>query len=101
MHAQACKLNFSRGGWCRMGSYPRVLDKKGAHDLFGPVNKLYCTAYDRAMPSSSWPASRSEPHPFPCLSPLSGQAPEALALGRCLLQEGRPSEVSQVQETSG
>ena len=32
-----------------MGSYPRVLDKKGAHDLYGPVNKLYCTAYDRAM----------------------------------------------------
>ena len=25
------------------------MDKKGSHELFGPVNKLYCTAYDRAM----------------------------------------------------
>ncbi len=46
---QACKLNFSAGRLVPMGSYPRVLDKKGSHDLYGPVNKLYCTAYDRAM----------------------------------------------------
>ena len=45
---QACKLNFAAGRLAPLGSYPRVRDKKGAHDLFGPVNKLYCTAYDRA-----------------------------------------------------
>ena len=31
-----------------MGSYPRVADRKGTHELFGPVNKLYCAGYDRA-----------------------------------------------------
>ena len=25
------------------------MDKKGSHDLFGPVNKIYCASYDRAM----------------------------------------------------
>lgn len=31
-----------------MGSYPRVSDKQGMYDLFGPV-KLYCKSYDKAM----------------------------------------------------
>lgn len=32
-----------------MGSYPRIADRKGVYELFGPVNKLYCAGYDRAM----------------------------------------------------
>lgn len=46
---QACKLVFSAAVLQPMGSYPRVADKKGAHDLFGPVSKIYCSDYDRAM----------------------------------------------------
>ena len=48
-HMQACKLTFSSYRLQPLGSYPRIVDKKGSHDLFGPVNRLYCTAYDRAM----------------------------------------------------
>ena len=32
-----------------MGSYPQIADKRGTHDLYGPVNRLMCAAYDRAM----------------------------------------------------
>lgn len=32
-----------------MGSYPQIADKKGTHDLHGPVNRLMCGSYDRAM----------------------------------------------------
>ena len=32
-----------------MGSYPQIADKKGTHDLYGPVNRMMCAAYDRAM----------------------------------------------------
>ena len=32
-----------------MGSRPRVSDKSGTYDLFGPVNKLWSGKYDRAM----------------------------------------------------
>jgi hypothetical protein len=32
-----------------MGSHPRVADKRGTYDLFGPVNKLWGGGYDRAM----------------------------------------------------
>ena len=46
---QACKLTFSSYRLQPLGSYPRIADKKGSHDLFGPVNRLLCTAYDRAM----------------------------------------------------
>ena len=46
---QACKLTFSSYRLQPLGSYPRIVDKKGSHDLFGPVNRLYCTAYDKAM----------------------------------------------------
>lgn len=46
---QACKLTFSSYRLQPMGSYPRLVDKKGSHELFGPVNKLYCSSYDRAM----------------------------------------------------
>ena len=49
MYVQACKLTFSSYRLQPLGSYPRIVDKKGSHDLFGPVNKLYCTNYDRAM----------------------------------------------------
>ncbi|KAK9824013.1 hypothetical protein WJX72_006970 [[Myrmecia] bisecta] len=47
--AQACKLNFSCCRLLPLGSYPRVADKRSTLDLHGPVNKLYCTSYDRAM----------------------------------------------------
>ena len=47
--AQACKLTFSSYRLQPLGSYPRIVDKKGSHDLFGPVNKIYCASYDRAM----------------------------------------------------
>ncbi len=33
----------------RTSSYPRIADRKGVYELFGPVNKLYCARYDRAM----------------------------------------------------
>ncbi len=46
---QACKLVFSSGQLQPMGSYPRVCDKKGCHDLFGPASKLYCVDFDRAV----------------------------------------------------
>jgi beclin 1 len=32
-----------------MGSHPRVADRRGAYDLFGPVSKLWAQSYDRAM----------------------------------------------------
>jgi hypothetical protein len=32
-----------------MGSHPRVADKRGTYDLFGPVNKLWGGGYDKAM----------------------------------------------------
>lgn len=32
-----------------MGSHPRVADKRGTYDLFGPVNKLWGGTYDKAM----------------------------------------------------
>jgi beclin 1 len=32
-----------------MGSHPRVADKRSTYDLFGPVNKLWSSNYDRAM----------------------------------------------------
>ncbi|CAL8467088.1 g6624 [Coccomyxa elongata] len=47
--AQACKLVFASGQLQPMGSYPRVCDKKGCHDLFGPASKLYCVDFDRAV----------------------------------------------------
>ncbi len=46
---QACKLTFTGYRLMPMGSYPRVADRKGVVDLFGPVNKLFCTSYDRAQ----------------------------------------------------
>ena len=46
---QACKLSFSSHRLLPMGSYPRIADRKGVYELFGPVNKLYCARYDRAM----------------------------------------------------
>jgi hypothetical protein len=46
---QACKLVFSSCQLQPMGSYPRVCDKKGSHDLFGPASKLYCVDFDRAV----------------------------------------------------
>lgn len=46
--AQACKLSFTYR-LIPLGSYPRVADRKNTYDLFGPVSKLYCTSYDRAM----------------------------------------------------
>jgi len=32
-----------------MGSHPRVADRRGTYDLFGPVSKLWAQSYDRAM----------------------------------------------------
>lgn len=32
-----------------MGSYPQIADKKGTHDLYGPVNRMMCAGFDRAM----------------------------------------------------
>lgn len=32
-----------------MGSYPQIADKRGTHDLYGPVNRVMCAGYDRAM----------------------------------------------------
>ena len=46
---QACKLSFSSHRLLPMGSYARIADRKGVYELFGPVNKLYCARYDRAM----------------------------------------------------
>ena len=32
-----------------MGRHPRVADRRGTYDLFGPVSKLWAQSYDRAM----------------------------------------------------
>ncbi len=32
-----------------MGSYPQIADKRGTHDLYGPVSRMMCASYDRAM----------------------------------------------------
>uniref|UniRef100_A0A1D1ZT54 Beclin-1-like protein n=1 Tax=Auxenochlorella protothecoides TaxID=3075 RepID=A0A1D1ZT54_AUXPR len=32
-----------------MGSYPRVADARGTHELYGPVSKLLCPSYDKAQ----------------------------------------------------
>eukprot|EP00879_Flechtneria_rotunda_P022249 GHRR01023475.1.p1 GENE.GHRR01023475.1~~GHRR01023475.1.p1 ORF type:complete len:282 (+),score=77.32 GHRR01023475.1:350-1195(+) len=47
--AQQCRLNFSAYRLLPMGSHPRVADKRGTYDLFGPVNKLWGSSYDKAM----------------------------------------------------
>lgn len=47
--AQQCQLNFSSYRLLPMGSHPRVADKRGTYDLFGPVNKLWGGGYDKAM----------------------------------------------------
>ena len=31
-----------------MGSYPQIADKRGTHDLYGPVSRMMCAGYDRA-----------------------------------------------------
>ncbi|KAK9810947.1 hypothetical protein WJX73_000341 [Symbiochloris irregularis] len=46
--AQACRLNFSQYRLLPMGSYPRIADRSQTLDLFGPVNRLYCTSFDKA-----------------------------------------------------
>lgn len=47
--ATQCKLNFSAYRLLPMGSHPRVADKRGTYDLFGPVAKLWGGSYDKAM----------------------------------------------------
>ncbi|KAF8057645.1 FUM1 [Scenedesmus sp. PABB004] len=47
--AQQCKLNFSAYRLLPMGSCPRVADKRGTYDLYGPVHKLWGSSYDKAM----------------------------------------------------
>ena len=32
-----------------MGSYPQIADKRGTHNLYGPVSRMMCASYDRAM----------------------------------------------------
>jgi beclin 1 len=46
--AAACGLTFSSYRLLPMGSRPRVADRRGAHDLFGPVGRLWAQGYDRA-----------------------------------------------------
>ena len=48
---QACKLTFSGYRLLPMGSFPKIADKRGSVELYGPVKKLYCPNYDRAMTS--------------------------------------------------
>ncbi|KIZ01315.1 Beclin-1-like protein, partial [Monoraphidium neglectum] len=47
--AQACQITFSAYRLLPMGSHPRVADRRGTYDLFGPVSKLWAQSYDRAM----------------------------------------------------
>lgn len=43
-------ISFTSGQLLPMGSHPRVKDRKGTYDLFGPVNKLFGSSqYDKAM----------------------------------------------------
>ena len=49
MCLQTCGFTFSIYRLMPMGSYPQIADKKGTHDLYGPVNRLMCAGYDRAM----------------------------------------------------
>ncbi|GBF96056.1 beclin [Raphidocelis subcapitata] len=47
--AQSCQITFSSYRLLPMGSHPRVADRRGTYDLFGPVSKLWAQSYDRAM----------------------------------------------------
>lgn len=52
--ARSCGCRFCSYTLLPAGSYPRIRDDKAAaagttHDLFGPVNKLFCTSYDRGQ----------------------------------------------------
>lgn len=47
--AQECGFTFSSYRLIPMGSYPQIADKRGTHDLYGPVNRMMCASYDRAM----------------------------------------------------
>lgn len=47
--AQECGCVFSSFRLIPMGSYPQIADRRGTHDLFGPVNKVMCAGFDRAM----------------------------------------------------
>ncbi|KAL3139672.1 hypothetical protein ABBQ38_003986 [Trebouxia sp. C0009 RCD-2024] len=47
--AQTCGFTFSSYRLMPMGSYPQIADKRGTHDLYGPVNRVMCAGYDRAM----------------------------------------------------
>ena len=46
---QACGMSFSQFRLVPMGSYPRIADKRGTLELFGPVSRVLCAGYDRAM----------------------------------------------------
>lgn len=47
--AQECGCTFSSYRLIPMGSYPQIADKRGTHDLYGPVSRMMCASYDRAM----------------------------------------------------
>ncbi|KAA6424421.1 MAG: beclin 1, partial [Trebouxia sp. A1-2] len=47
--AQECGCTFSSYRLIPMGSYPQIADKRGTHDLYGPVSRIMCASYDRAM----------------------------------------------------
>lgn len=45
-------MQFSGFRLLPLGSFSRIEDRKGVVlHLYGPVNKLYCASYDRAMVS--------------------------------------------------
>ncbi|KAF6248569.1 autophagy protein Apg6-domain-containing protein [Scenedesmus sp. NREL 46B-D3] len=47
--AQQCRLNILAYQLLPMGSRPRVADKRGSYDLFGPVSKLWGGTHAKAM----------------------------------------------------
>ena len=47
--ANHCRVTFTQHRLLPMGSTPRVADRKGVYELYGPVNVFWSARYDRAM----------------------------------------------------
>ena len=47
--ANHCRVTFTQHRLLPMGSTPRIADRKGVYELYGPVNVFWSVRYDRAM----------------------------------------------------
>lgn len=47
--AKQAGVQLNSGTLLPCGSYARIADERGTHELFGPISKLLCPSYDRAQ----------------------------------------------------